>query len=230
MSILSKVKPWHIAAAAGTVAGIAVFWPDPPLKIIDMRGRAHLKAQAAQYYRKRRAGTVVDSVVLHQMGGDRNNSTDPEDFLGVTAHYIVLRDGRVYQLWDWDDRLPSSDKLNEHSLAIEFAGNFPSDSLSTDPRDYADPSAGMDQLSVAQARSGRKLLRYLNQNGIENVYAHIQAARKNCPGPDVWGAVGEWGVRQLGMSDGGPGFHVEGGIAIPQDYRDAYDTWMELAA
>lgn len=229
--LLNAIQPWHLAVAAGAAIGVAIaVGTKPGLQIIDLRGKAKLKPQAAQFYRKRDA-SLVDSVVLHQMGGDRDDSTDPNDFLGVTAHYIVLADGGVYQLWDFDDRLPCCDELNARSIGIEFAGNFPSRSLSTDPKHFSRPDWGMDQLTFEQARAGQQLLRYLNkERGIKFVFPHIISEKgKNCSGPDIWGAVGEYGVRELGMSDGGPDFHLADGRAIPQAWRDTYNTWRAVA-
>jgi hypothetical protein len=39
--------------------------------------------------------------------------------------------------------------------------------------------------------------------------------RSNCPGPDIWYGVGEWGLANLQLSDGGKGYKLADGDPIP---------------
>ena len=43
--------------------------------------------------------------------------------------------------------------------------------------------------------------------------------RSNCPGPDVWYGVGEWGLTNLQLSDGGKGYKLADGDPIPDSWR-----------
>jgi hypothetical protein len=195
--------------------------------IVNATAYARPNSRAAPYVRSRDP-RQVNSVVLHQMGFSRGN--DFRDYIGVTAHYVILPDGKIYQLYGHDVRLPASDDFNATSVAVEFAGNMPSRPLSSDPDRYWFPSGRegspiyMNHLTNAQAKSGRALLRHLRDKGIHFVFGHSQstAGRGNDPGPEVWGAVAEYGIRKLGMSDGGPNYAIGSGQPIRQSWHDAY--------
>ena len=59
--------------------------------------------------------------------------------------------------------------------------------------------------------------------GLTHVLAHRQSSgtRENDPGPDIWFDVGQWAVNTLGLKDGGPGFKIDTGNPIPDEWR----TW-----
>ena len=194
---------------------------------------------------KRIGSRMPWAVVLHQMGFSRGS--DPYRYRKVTAHYIILPDGTIAQLHPVTTKLAASSGFNEGGIAIEFAGNFPAVSQSTDPDhfwrplpyEYEDketgeikqhPGFGMDQLTPEQATSGRWLVEYLNDVVLPDIggeltvmVAHRQSGkeRQNDPGPDVWGNVGQWGVDYLGLSDGGPNYSIGNGNPIKQAWRDA---------
>ena len=175
--------------------------------IIDRRSKARLTPDAKKHTTVRPAGQVM-GLTLHQMGFDRGN--DPASYNKVTAHFIVLRDGKVYQLHDITQRLPASSGLNRGTVAVEFAGNLPSRARSTDKKAFFEPDKfGMDQLTPEQVAGGRALVKHLVEtSAITHIYAHRQGGRKreNCPGPDVWREVGAWAVQQYGLQSEGPGW------------------------
>ena len=159
-------------------------------------------------------------MVLHQMGFARKGG--PERYDGVTAHYLVLPDGTVVWLHDHTTRLPAAGGLNEGSVSVEFAGNFPSRARSTDPRHFRNPQVkGMDQLTDAQVAGGRGLVTMLHDQGwLTHILAHRQGGpeRQNDPGPDVWREVGAWAVRKYGLDWGGKDFAVNGGLPLPDHW------------
>jgi N-acetyl-anhydromuramyl-L-alanine amidase AmpD len=159
----------------------------------------------------------VDAVVLHQMGLSRGN--DLQRYRQVTAHFVILPDGRVAQLHPTSSRLSASHGFNGRSVAIEFAGNL----RSTNGQWWRPETYGRDTLTDAQIESGRKLLRVLESQGVRFVFAHRQSysQRGNDPGPEIWASVGQWAIDTLGMSDGGPGYVVESGQPIPDEWRNA---------
>ena len=191
------------------------------VKIHDRRKNARLTEYAAKHTRPRDA-SQIDGVTLHQMGFSRGS--DPKRYDKVTAHYVVLPDGAVYQLHDHTERLPASSSLNGRTIAIEFAGNFPSRAGSTDPKAFWSGSKfGMDQLTPEQVLAGRALLAHLQKTaGVRNVFAHRQggAKRENDPGPDVWREIAGWAVQTQGMGWGGPGWSIGNGKPIP-------DAWWK---
>ena len=189
-------------------------------RILDRRQFARLTEKAQRSTRTRT--TKPWALVLHQMGFSRGS--DPEKYDRVTAHYKILPDGTI--VWSWDDnvRLPASSGLNQGSWAVEFVGNFPSRAGSQDPQHFYKPGKfGAHQLTSAQVQAGRDLIDHLIARGLTKVLAHRQsgAQRQNDPGPDIWYRVGEWGVRERGLSMGGPGYSVGRGRPIPETWR----TW-----
>jgi hypothetical protein len=189
---------------------------------------------------KRKGSRVPWAIVLHQMSFSRGN--DPYDYKKVTAHYIITPDGTIAQLHPITAYLYAADGFNEGGISIEFAGNFPTKSQSTNPKNFYHPDdwvdkegvkhegMGMDQLTPSQIMAGRWLVEHLYDNVLPEIgsdltviLAHRQSGeqRQNDPGPDVWANVGQWAVDELGLSDGGPGFAVGGGNPIPDTWRSA---------
>ncbi len=194
-------------AALGAVA----IWSriqQPRLAIVDLLGAS------PKIKRHPRSGQV-DAVVLHQMGFSRGN--DPMRYSKVTAHFIVLPNGTVAQLHPMSARLSASDGFNGRSVAVEFAGNF----QSAGGKWWKPERYGMDYATAEQIEAGRKLLRLLQGLGVRYVFAHRQSSadRENDPGPEIWRGVGQWGVEVLGLLDGGEGYAVTGGRAVPESWR-----------
>ncbi len=159
----------------------------------------------------------IDAVVLHQTGFSRG--LDPQRYLKVTAHFVVLADGVVLQLHPVTARLSASDGFNCRSVSIEFVGNFPSiNGKWWRPHEY-----GANEVTPEQIEAGRALLRALEGIGVRNVYAHRQSSssRGNDPGPDLWRGVGQWAIDKLGFSDGGRGYAIDDGNPIPDEWRTA---------
>ncbi len=169
------------------------------------------------------------AAVLHQMGFSRGD--DPRRYRKVTAHYIITPNGTIAQLHPIHARLNAAHGFNRGGVSIEFAGNFPSSSRSSDPSDFWSPDThGMDQLTVAQVEAGRWLLGHLRDTvhpslgfQLTTVLAHRQSSgdRGNDPGPDVWTNVGQYAVDNMGLKDGGPGFSVGTGKPILASWRTA---------
>jgi hypothetical protein len=190
-----------------------------PLKGGVLNGKVWYKRSAGASPRKQSA---VDSIVLHHMAYNIGNNV--KSYLKVGAHYAVLADGQIAQLYDDLDFMNASNGFNPRSVAIEFAGNFPTHSyhwwkskeLTIPDRCYLTP---------AQIRAGRCLLATLKARlpGIQYVYAHRQSSdtRENDPGPDVWLHVAEWAINTLGLTDRLPQTHVGKGQPIPDSWRRA---------
>jgi len=170
-------------------------------------------------YRVRsRMSVRIDTVVLHQTSFSRGSV--PDNYLSVHAHYVVLPDGTIVQLHPVEAYLVASSAFNDDAVSVEVVGNFP------DERgNYWKPGEnGRSVLSPQQIGGGCDLVQYLNQTyGISFVFAHRQGEsadlRGNCPGPDVWYNIGEWAVRELGLSDGGKGYTEGRGSPIPDSWR-----------
>jgi hypothetical protein len=182
-------------------------------------GIIDLTARTPRTMRKgtRRPG-AVDALVLHQMACCFRPRNPLERFRTITAHFAITADGRILQLHPTSALLWASNGFNARSVAVEFAGNFPS----TRGQWWQGDRFGRNQVTQAQVDAGRRLIRHLQSTiGIRYVFAHRQAsaARDNDPGPDLWFNVGQWAIANLGMSDGGPGFRIGTGNPIPDPWR-----------
>ena len=161
----------------------------------------------------------IDSIVLHQMGFSRGS--DPTKYLGVPAHFIVLPDGTVGQLHDFETYLYTSNGLNSRSIGVAIAGNFPN----VDGEWWKPEKFGADRPTAAQINAIQGLIRYIGQaledqgEKLRGVFAHRQssAAKRNDPGPDVWRGVSPV-FADLGLEDVSD-FSIDSGSPIPDAWK-----------
>lgn len=160
----------------------------------------------------------VYALVLHQTAFSRGNDSTKYD--NIPVHFVILPNGKIIQLHPITAHLWASNGFNPRSVAVEFVGNFPNTSGKCwQPQNY-----GCHHVSNAQVVAGRALVDYLiKEIGLTHILAHRQSSgqRENDPGPDIWFHVGQWAVQLRGLKDGGPGFKIGTGLAIPEVWR----TW-----
>lgn len=198
---------------AGQAANRAWDWLTGQGRIVD---RTALTPKSKRV--GKRDPKTVYALVLHQMAFSRGSN--PKRYDTVTAHYAILPDGTILQLHPVDAYLNASNGFNARSVAVEFAGNFPS----TRGRCWRPETYGCHKVTPAQIEAGRYLIQHLvRQIGLTHVLAHRQSSgsRENDPGPDLWYHVGQWAIDNLGLKDGGAGFKVGSGHPIPAEWR----TW-----
>jgi hypothetical protein len=170
----------------------------------------------------------LDAVVLHSLSFDRGSSITRYD--GVDAHFVVLRSGDILYLHDVSEYLNASHDFNDRGIAIEFAGNPPSET----GKAYKAWKFGTHIPTLAQLDAGRKLVTVLARCfSLRYIYGHKQSCNKICPGPHVWYNVGRWAVQTLGLSDGGTGFSTSNkyctGVAFPASWSDPkYDLYAGI--
>lgn len=185
--------------------------------IEDLTTKAKPSSGAINSRKTPRNLAAIDSVVLHQMAFSRGS--DLNRYLRVRSHFIIMPDGKVGQLYPSETYLNSSNTLNRRSVAVEFAGNFPS----TRGKCWNSAKYGCHKLTQQQIDAGRCLLSHLKNKlpNMKHVFAHRQSSstRGNDPGPAIWYNVAEWAINNLGY-DGSSRSHSEnGGQSIPADWR-----------
>lgn len=164
-------------------------------------------------YQQRRADQrdprLIKALVLHHMAFLRTNQT-AEAHKCTNSHFIILQDGSIYQLHPVSAHLYASHGWNPRSVAVEFAGNFRNTS-----------GSGPHIPTQAQYEAGRFLVKYLiHLLGIDKVLTHSQSSTKSGdPGPDIWYHVGEWSMRNLGITDTTQE-HIGQGRAISSAWRE----------
>ncbi len=219
--IIRPVNVRYYNTPATTIVGGDDYYQssDDTYTIEDLRDEAQPKAGAINKSRTPRKASQIDSVVLHQMAFSRG--ADLRKYLKVTAHYIIMRDGQIGQLYNRSTYLNASNGFNRRSIAIEFAGNFPDiNGRYWKPRSKS--SWMKNVVTQKQINAGRFLLKYLKKKtpNIRFVYSHRQSSglKSNDPGPDIWRGVGEYAIRKLGY-DADSRDHVIGtGKSIPNSW------------
>lgn len=205
LELASEYQNW--TSENGATQGSA----DP--RIIDLTARADKSRRL-----RMRDPKKVHALVLHQMACCFKVKDPLTRFLKMAPHFAILPDGRILQLHPILALTGASNGFNAGSVAVEFAGNFPD----TKGKWWHGPQNGMNQVTPAQIEAGRYLVRYLIRTmGLKTILAHRQSSgtRDNDPGPDIWFHVGQWAIDNLGLKDGGPGFKVGTGNAIPDLWR-----------
>lgn len=208
-----------IGSRIGQIAGKLADVVGGGAGIIDLTDKADKSVRHGM-----RPASQVKALVLHQMACCRSRKNPLTDYLKLGAHFAILPDGRILQMHPEAAMVWASNGFNHGSVAVEFAGNFPN----TKGKWWEGAKFGRDQVTPAQLDAGRRLVRHLVAKiGLRTVLAHRQssASRENDPGPDIWYHVGQWAVDTLKLSDGGAGFKVGDGNAIP----DLWRTWGRSA-
>lgn len=208
-----------IGSRIGQIAGRLADAVGGSAGIIDLTDKADKSVRHGM-----RPAAQVKALVLHQMACCRSRRNALTDYLKIGSHFAIMADGRILQLHPEAAMVWASNGFNHGSVAVEFAGNFPN----TKGKWWQGDKYGRDQVTPAQLEAGRRLVRHLVAKiGLRTVLAHRQssASRENDPGPDIWYHVGQWAVDTLKLSDGGPGFKVGDGNAIPELWR----TWGRSA-
>jgi hypothetical protein len=172
----------------------------------------------------------IDAVTIHIM--ELTRRSDEAKFDGINAHFAVLRNGTVLHLHDEGEYLFASHDFNCRSIAVEFEGNYPYKEKNGKYKWWSDtyekPRAKQDGPTIDQIVAGRSLVKYFrDRHRIQNIFGHRQSCGKVCPGPHLWYNLVKWGVEELGLNDGGPGYttsndHCSGSV-IPSHWRD--DKW-----
>ncbi|MFD2569066.1 N-acetylmuramoyl-L-alanine amidase [Spirosoma soli] len=172
----------------------------------------------------------LTALVLHHMAykvkDNKGAYSNPEKYVGVGAHFCIMLDGRIMQHHPVSRFIWHSNCTSLRSVGVEFEGNFPDIQgrwwYPTDKKTGKKIKINEDTPTQAQFESGRFLLTYLNAIlDLKHVLAHRQSSkdRENDPGPAIWFNVGEWGMKNLGLSDGGASYKCGTGNPIRPEWR-----------
>lgn len=182
-----------------------------------------------------RRWTGTRGITLHQTACNMGERIERYDTIG--AHFAVLRSGRVLRMSDLNRVVYHGNGWNEQCVGIEIDGLYagieddPDTALDESLRStWDDPSTPTREHPMAvtpQAMAAaRALVRWIvwetarNGGRIKVLCAHRQSSedRRNDPGEAIWKAVALPLHAELGLSDGGPGFKLGTGYAIPEQW------------
>jgi len=180
-----------------------------------------------------RAWKDITGITLHQTGIMMSNK--PERFKNVPAHFAVIRERPfhgVVQMHDMRSIVWHGNAFNKPDVGIEINGCFAG--IEGDPRTawkggFAG-NPGPDSITDQQIHDTRLLVTHIyntvyDEGGrLRHIHAHRQTngMKLSDPGSKVWQEVGMWAQRELGLTDGGPGYTLREGAPIPEAWDSRY--------
>lgn len=199
---------------------------DAPLGPKLVSGRFHdLRPLAAQGgIGGRRPWSQVTGVTLHQTAcvlGEK-----PQRWGTVVAHLGITRGGQVIWMHDFEKVVWHGNGFNGSTIGIEMDGTYAGidgdDRTFWRPKDEPNRKAQAPTIELVDAAKAtvRWICEEVARHGgrIRQVVAHRQASnqRDSDPGSALWKQVAMPLHAELGLSDGGPGYTVGNGYAIPE--------------
>ncbi len=188
----------------------------------------HLPGGVFEHVRARSIHDVT-GICLHQTAcymGER-----PERYLNTGAHRIVTRGGQRLRLHDVTDRIVSANGFNARCVSIEGDGIYAG--IEGDPRTvWDDPTTRVRELAMdlpdafvaAYLETCRSIIREVAAAGgkIQFILCHRQSSesRQSDPGEAIYKRVARVILDEFGLSNGGVGFKVDDGRAIPFEWDE----------
>lgn len=186
-----------------------------PSFVIDIRRTA-----STRHVGPKRARSAVTGICLHQTAcvlGER-----PERYETVGAHIGITRSGKVIWMHSFEDVVYHGNGWNDATIGIEIDGLYAGieGDLSTV---WDDPSTARHEQPMALTgeaiTAACETIRWLSaEYKIKALVAHRQssASRRNDPGSAIWKAIALPMHAELELGDGGIGFKLGDGRAIPE--------------
>ncbi len=209
--------------------------PVPQTTAFQDRLRDRRSVANQKYVYGKRDWSKVTGICLHQTAcvlGER-----PARWDTVGAHTGVTRSGQVIWLHDFDKLVVHGNGWNAQTVGIEIDGLYagleddPSTVINEATRTtWDDPTTTVHErpqvLTSESVEATCQLIRFIcdevERHGgkVKVLVAHRQASssRENDPGEAIWKRIGLVMSEELGLHDGGPGFKIGSGYAIPEKW------------
>jgi hypothetical protein len=193
--------------------------PVPDDRFFDMRSLAGTKHDYGE-----RSWSKVTGVCLHQTAcvlGEK-----PERWATVGAHVGITRAGKVIHLHDFNRLIVHGNGWNTQCVGIEMDGTYAG--VEGDDRTFWRPASDpgrkaqspTPELVDAATAAIRWIAAVIESHGgrVNAIVAHRQASkdRQSDPGSALWKAVALPLHAELKVTDGGVGFKLGTGYAIPE--------------
>lgn len=202
--------------------------------VVDFHDRRETAAQGhgpGQRWRTSgRRWSAVTGICLHQTACVLGERVERWDTVG--CHVGITRAGKVIWLHSFDRVVAHGNGWNAGTVGIEIDGLYAGvegdvSTVWNDPS-TARRETGME-LPEVQAEAARQVIRWIARETAENggaikaLVAHRQASasRRDDPGSAIWQRVALPLSAELGLTDGGPGFKLGDGMAIPHEWDPA---------
>lgn len=189
-----------------------------PDQLADVRNRAP-RVNA----RGHRPWSQVTGITLHQTAcvlGER-----PARWATIGAHVGITRAGQIVWMHDFTTLVWHGNGFNGSTVGIECDGMYAG--VEGDPRTFwrpaSDPMRQPQEPTPDLVESARAAIRWIvaevarHGGQVRLLVAHRQSSdqRRSDPGSALWQRVAMPMHAELGMTDGGPGYRVGTGFAIP---------------
>ncbi len=198
-----------------------------PGAFTDLRARA-----SKEHSYGRRGWGKITGICLHQTACMLGERVDRWRTLG--AHIGITRRGQVIWVHDFERLVSHGNGWNTQTVGIEIDGLYAGvegrpetvwDDPSTPGRETGQRLT-QETIDAAKATI-RWICSTVTKNGgsVRALVAHRQSSpnRRNDPGSAIWKAVALPMADELGLTDGGPGFKLGAGWAIPEEW-DSHRT------
>ena len=194
--------------------------------VVDLRAEPRSKGRGKP--KGQRPWSQITGITLHQTAVDFGD--DPMRLLDVPVHDATLRNGLIVVLNSPTAYMYHAGGFNRRDLGIEVscrAAGIEGDPRTVWlPRKLRGKGSPLDHVSEAtdiQLASTRRLIRArielvaANGGEIRYMHAHRQetSQRTSDPGSRIWHELGEWAIREFGLSSGSPKFQIGTGKALP---------------
>ena len=173
----------------------------------------------------------ITGICLHQTACVMGE--DPHRYRRLSIHFLVTLEGVPIQTCQIESLLYGGNDWNSGTIQIEVDGAYPGllDNPATlgrreDTETFwaKGPIKKPMRVTAAAMRTLRNLQRYIIElvrrrgGGIRVIVSHRQSAddRQNDPGQEVWQEGALPIIEEFGLSDGGVGFKLGSGRAIPE--------------
>jgi hypothetical protein len=185
----------------------------------DIRSNA-----SSKHVRDRRAWTKITGITLHQTAcvlGEK-----PARWGTVGAHIGITRAGKVIWMHDFDRVVIHGNGFNSSTIGIEMDGTYAGvegdDKTFWLPKD--DPKRKAQSPTPELIKAAKATVRWIcgeverHGGDVQMLVAHRQASkdRQSDPGSALWQNVAMPLHTELGLNDGGPGYKIGDGFAIPE--------------
>ncbi len=174
---------------------------------------------------RNRAWSTVTGICLHQTACEMGEK--PARYETVGAHVTVTSGGQRVWLHDFTKEVVHGNGWNTQTVGVELEGIFEglAGQISTVWDDPSTKHRETGQVPTPeQIAAGREVVRWIcrevERHGgkVRALVAHRQSSdtRRHDPGELLWKAIALPMHAELGLADGGVGFKLPGGRAIPE--------------
>lgn len=202
----------------------------PPVPAADKSDRFNgllrdrRKESSSKHVYGRRDWSKVTGICLHQTAcvlGER-----PVRWDTVGCHAGITRSGQIVWLHDFDKLVVHGNGWNAQTVGLEIDGMYEGikGNIKTFWRPADEPNRKPQHLTPEARESVKEFIRFIceevERHGgkIKVIVAHRQSSknRQSDPGSQIWQEIALEMMKELGLSDGGPGFKIGTGYAIPE--------------